>query len=117
MSNVRMYCRHDVADYAVWKKGYDDFANYQKTHGVIHESVYQSTDNPNDITVIHDFNNTAMGWSIPATLASLLVSRERKTVCLVGDGSLMMALNDLPTISNSGAPVIIFLLNNDDIFL
>ena len=35
------------------------FANYQKTHGVIHESVYQSTDNPNDITVIHDFNNIA----------------------------------------------------------
>ena len=62
--------------------------------------------------LIHDFNNTAMGWSIPATLASLLVSRERKTVCLVGDGSLMMALNDLPTISNNGAPVIIFLLNN-----
>lgn len=62
--------------------------------------------------LIHDFNNTAMGWSIPATLASLLVSRERKTVCLVGDGSLMMALNDLPTISNNGGPVIIFLLNN-----
>ncbi len=36
MSNVRMYCRHDVADYAVWRKGYDDFAHYQKTHGVIH---------------------------------------------------------------------------------
>jgi hypothetical protein len=30
-----MYCRHDVADYAVWKKGYDDFAHYQSTHGVI----------------------------------------------------------------------------------
>ena len=57
MSNIRMYCRHDVADYAVWKKGYDDFAHYQKTHGVIHESVYQSIDNPNSITVIHDFNN------------------------------------------------------------
>lgn len=62
--------------------------------------------------LIHDFNNTAMGWSIPATLASLIVSQERKTVCLVGDGSLMMALNDLPTISNSSSPVIIFLLNN-----
>ena len=62
--------------------------------------------------LIHDFNNTAMGWSIPATLASLLASRERKTVCLVGDGSLMMALNDLPTISNSATPVVIFLLNN-----
>jgi hypothetical protein len=49
MSNIRIYCRHDVADYALWKKGYDGFANYRKTHGVIHESVYQSIDNPNDI--------------------------------------------------------------------
>ncbi|MEY4961144.1 MAG: hypothetical protein RL610_1323 [Pseudomonadota bacterium] len=57
MSNIRIYCRHDVADYALWKKGYDGFANYRKTHGVIHESVYQSIDNPNDITVILDFNN------------------------------------------------------------
>ena len=52
-----MFIRHEVADYALWKKHYDDFSNYQKTHGVINEFVYQSTDNPNSITVIHDFNN------------------------------------------------------------
>ena len=67
MSNIRMYCRHDVADYAAWKKGYDDFAHYQKTHGVIHESVYQSTDNSNDITVIHDFNNIAEAKAFAAS--------------------------------------------------
>ncbi len=39
--------------------GYDDFANYQKTHGVIDESVYQSIDDPNDVTVIHDFHRGA----------------------------------------------------------
>jgi acetolactate synthase-1/2/3 large subunit len=62
--------------------------------------------------LIHDFNNTAMGWSIPATLASSISSKQQKTICIVGDGSLMMGLNDLSTIGRSGDPVIIFLLNN-----
>jgi acetolactate synthase-1/2/3 large subunit len=62
--------------------------------------------------LIHDFNNTAMGWSIPATLASALSSSQQKTICIVGDGSLMMALNDLSTIRKNGSPVFIFLLNN-----
>lgn len=62
--------------------------------------------------LIHDFNNTAMGWSIPATLASSILSDGQITICIVGDGSLMMGLNDLSTIRKSGHPVIIFLLNN-----
>jgi acetolactate synthase I/II/III large subunit len=62
--------------------------------------------------IIHDFNNTAMGWSIPATLASVLSQKERKTICIVGDGSIMMALSDLSTISSSGSSTIIFLMNN-----
>ena len=62
--------------------------------------------------LIHDFNNTAMGWSIPAAIASALISTERLTICLVGDGSLMMAQHDLSTLSVSKGPVCIFLLNN-----
>jgi acetolactate synthase-1/2/3 large subunit len=62
--------------------------------------------------LIHDFNNTAMGWSIPAAIASALSPSERMTICIVGDGSLMMAQNDLSTLSMSGGPVVVFLLNN-----
>ncbi len=57
MSYVRMYFRHNVADYDSWKKGYDAFSSYQKNHGVFYESVYQSTDDPNNVTVIHDFHS------------------------------------------------------------
>lgn len=32
------------------------FSDYQKLHGVFFQSVWQSTDNPNDVKVIHDFN-------------------------------------------------------------
>jgi len=55
--DVRMFVRHDVNDYAIWKKGYDDYSGYQKSHGVFFQSVWQSTDNPNDVTVIHDFHS------------------------------------------------------------
>ena len=55
--DVRMYVRHDVTDYAIWKKGYDGFSDYQKSQGVFFQSVWQSTDNPNDVTVIHDFHS------------------------------------------------------------
>jgi hypothetical protein len=32
------------------------FSDYQKLHGVFFQSVWQSTDNPNDVKVIHDFH-------------------------------------------------------------
>ena len=55
--DVRLFVHHEVADYAVWKKGYNDYAKTQKKMGVIYQAVYQSIDNPNDVTVIHDFHS------------------------------------------------------------
>jgi acetolactate synthase-1/2/3 large subunit len=62
--------------------------------------------------IFHDFNNTAMGWSIPATLASIAINDLNPTICIVGDGSLMMSLGDLATIYAQPSPVMILLLNN-----
>jgi len=50
-----MFIRHTVADYKAWRKAYDDFAPVQKAKGVTAQAVYQAADNPNDITVTHDF--------------------------------------------------------------
>jgi acetolactate synthase-1/2/3 large subunit len=62
--------------------------------------------------IFHDFNNTAMGWSIPATIASVQSNSERETYCLVGDGSIMMTLGDLANVKKIGRKTVIFLLNN-----
>lgn len=56
-ADVRMFVRHDVADYSAWRKGYNAYAPTQKKMGVFFEAVYQSPDNPNDVTVIHDFHS------------------------------------------------------------
>jgi hypothetical protein len=50
-----LFVRHTVSDYKAWRKVYDDFAPTQKAMGVTAETVYQSADNPSDITVTHDF--------------------------------------------------------------
>ena len=50
-----MFVRHTVSNYKTWRKAYDDFAAVQKAKGVKAQAVYQATDNPNDITVTHDF--------------------------------------------------------------
>lgn len=50
-----LFVRHTVADYAAWRRIFDDFAPTQSALGVIDKAVYQAADNANDITVMHDF--------------------------------------------------------------
>ena len=52
-----MFIRHTIADYKAWRKVYDDFAPVQKAKGVTAQAVYQAADNPNDITVTHEFGS------------------------------------------------------------
>ena len=52
---VTMFIRHRVKDYPAWRRVYDGFAATQKALGVTADAVYQAADDPNDLTVTHDF--------------------------------------------------------------
>jgi heme-degrading monooxygenase HmoA len=52
-----MLVRHKVEDYGTWRKVYDAFDVERRTMGVIGDSVFQSVDDPNDVTVWHDFES------------------------------------------------------------
>jgi quinol monooxygenase YgiN len=54
---VRIYIRHDVTDYAAWRKTYDAFDAKRRKMGVTGQAVYRSIDDENDVTVTHDFTN------------------------------------------------------------
>ncbi len=54
---TRMFVRHDVADYAVWRKAYDDFDSERNGMGVRGAAVYRSVDNDRDVTAYHDFDS------------------------------------------------------------
>src|ERR1700693_2066156 len=77
--DVRMVGRHEVADYGAWKKSYDSFAPTQKKLGVIYKAVYQSTDDPNDVTVIHDFHGVEKAKAFSAS-AELKAAMEKSGV-------------------------------------
>ena len=53
-----MFIRHTISDYKAWRKVYDEVApTVQKAGGVTAQAVYQAADNPNDITVTHEFGS------------------------------------------------------------
>jgi acetolactate synthase-1/2/3 large subunit len=54
----------------------------------------------------------SMGYDVPAAIGACVASG-RRVFCLVGDGSVMMNLQELQTIAGRRLPVQIFVLNND----
>ncbi len=61
----------------------------------------------------HDFNNTAMGWALPAAIGGSLALGSRPVTCVSGDGSLMMNIQELATIQRHRLPVRLFVVNNE----
>ena len=54
----------------------------------------------------------AMGYAIPAIIGAYMAGR-RNIVCIVGDGSIMMNLQELEIISSLNIPVKIIVINNN----
>lgn len=50
-----LFVRHQVADYAAWRRVYDALGPTQKALGVTAEAVYRAADDANDLTVTHEF--------------------------------------------------------------
>ncbi len=61
-------------------------------------------------------NNSAvasMGYGLPAAIGTCISGGRRDTICLEGDGSIMMNLQELQTIITNKLPIKIFLINNN----
>lgn len=54
----------------------------------------------------------SMGFDIPAAIGAFFAGPPKKLVCIAGDGSIQMNLQDLQTIKSHGMPVKLFVLNN-----
>lgn len=53
---IRMFVRHDVADYGTWRQAYDAFEAERKAMGVRGAAVYRSAEKECDVTITHDFD-------------------------------------------------------------
>lgn len=73
-ADVRVFVRHEIGDYAAWRKLYDGNEPMRKKMGVIAQQIYRSVDNPNEVTVIHDFKTLekARAWASSSELKAAL---------------------------------------------
>lgn len=61
-------------------------------------------------------NNSAiasMGYGLPAAIGTCIGGGRKNTICLEGDGSIMMNLQELQTVLTNNLPIKIFLINNN----
>lgn len=61
-------------------------------------------------------NNSAvasMGYGLPAAIGTCIGGGCRNTICLEGDGSIMMNLQELQTVLTNQLPIKLFLINNN----
>ncbi len=66
-----------------------------------------------DIKYIANSGSASMGFELPGAIGASIANNKKKIICLAGDGSIMMNLQELETIKNLNLNILIFLINND----
>jgi acetolactate synthase I/II/III large subunit len=78
---------------------------------------FQAGDIKPGMRMVANSGSASMGYDLPAAIGACFgASAERgnagRVICLAGDGSIMMNLQELQTIAHHGLPIKIFVLNN-----
>ena len=59
------------------------------------------------------FGNSPMGYALPASIGASIVKKKARIICIDGDGSIQINLQELHTIDKLKLPIKIFILNNN----
>ncbi len=59
------------------------------------------------------WGNSPMGYAFPAAIGASIAKNKKKIICLDGDGSIQMNLQELHTLKKLNLPLKIFVLNNN----
>ena len=62
--------------------------------------------------LISNSGSASMGYDLPAAIGAAFARKGKRVVCLAGDGSIQMNIQELQTIVHHKLPVKIFVLNN-----
>jgi hypothetical protein len=52
---IRVFLRHIVEDFAQWREAFDGMEPLRQAGGVQANGIFHALDDPNDVTVWHDF--------------------------------------------------------------
>ena len=64
-----IFARHQVNDFAKWKKVYDEVAPLRKDGGLIADSVHRAPDDPNTVIVYHQFQDLSIAQEFIAGMS------------------------------------------------
>ncbi|MFH0710526.1 MAG: thiamine pyrophosphate-binding protein [Pseudomonadota bacterium] len=76
-------------------------------------SSYQSLVTKGNQRIIENSGCAAMGYDLPAAIGACLANNRQSIVCVTGEGSLQMNLQELQTIIHYNLPIKLFVLNNN----
>lgn len=60
------------------------------------------------------FNHSPMGYALPAAIGAQYASKNKRVICIIGDGGMQMNIQELETIVFNNLPIKIFLINNGE---
>ena len=63
--------------------------------------------------VFSAFGNSPMGYAFPAALGASLANKKKRIICIEGDGSIQINIQELQTMVINNLPVKLFIINND----
>jgi acetolactate synthase-1/2/3 large subunit len=98
------------ADRLFSQLGHDDIVVTANATACI--TTFQTARLTRDQRLFSNSGSASMGYDLPAAIGAALAAPGRRIVCLAGDGSIMMNIQELQTIAGQALPIKIFLLNN-----
>lgn len=63
--------------------------------------------------LISNIGCASMGYDLPAAIGACIANDKKRVICISGDGSIQMNIQELQTIVNYKLPIKIFILNNE----
>ena len=82
-------------------------------NGIAYTSTFQAIRLKAEHRMFGNVGCAAMGYDLPAAIGAAFAGEGRQVICLTGDGSIQMNIQELQTLVNHNLPVKVFMLNND----
>ena len=109
----------DIKDYASFyyliSKAPSIFKNTPiiTSNGSAHVITLQTYQLNKDQRLFTNVGCASMGYGLPAAIGACVGNNRQSVICIEGDGSIMMNLQELETIKGNSLPIKIILINND----
>jgi acetolactate synthase-1/2/3 large subunit len=81
--------------------------------GTANVVTFQAAQNKKGQRIITNTGDASMGYDLPAAIGAAVAGEGGRVICLAGDGSLQLNIQELQTIVHNRLPIKLFVLNND----